>query len=123
MVVPPIIAFVDRHRASILVVIIFLFPFLGYLGAPSARRLVGKGEEVGIYSQPVSCSQLYCSLVVLPPLFPLFFCTIRNSSFCRWSNSESCFRETRFLRHACIRFFFGKLENLTCVYHRFGMGY
>jgi hypothetical protein len=63
MVVPPIIAVVNRHRARFLVVIIFLFPILGYLGAPSACRLVGKGEEVGIYSQPVSCSQLYCSIV------------------------------------------------------------
>jgi hypothetical protein len=96
MVVPPIIAFVDRSRARILAVIIFLFLILGYLGAPSVRRLVGRGEEVGIYSQPVSCSQLYCSLVVLPPLSPLFFCTIQNLWFCRWSIRESCFRETRF---------------------------
>jgi nitrate reductase NapE component len=35
MVVPPIIAFVDRSRARFLVVIIFLFPIIGYLGAPS----------------------------------------------------------------------------------------
>jgi hypothetical protein len=96
MVVPPIIAFVDRYRARFLVVIIFLFPILGYLGARSARRLGGKGEEIGIYSHPVSCSQLYCLLVVLPPLSPLFFCIIQNLWFCRWSISESCFRETRF---------------------------
>jgi hypothetical protein len=49
MVVPPIIAFVDRHRARFLVVIIFLFPILGYFGDLSARRLVGKGGEVGIW--------------------------------------------------------------------------
>jgi hypothetical protein len=71
MVVTPIIAFVDRHRAGFGCHNFPLF-FLGYLGVPSARWLAGKGEEVGICSQTVSCSQLDCWLVVLPPLSPLF---------------------------------------------------
>jgi hypothetical protein len=47
MVVPPIIAFVDRHRAGFGCHNFPLF-FLGYLGVPSARWLVEKGGEVGI---------------------------------------------------------------------------
>jgi hypothetical protein len=97
--VPPVIAFVNRHRARFFLVSKnLLFPdfkgnsvirvTVGWLG-----RGGGGGEVVIGLFQPVGQSQSAILSCASPPLF---FCTIQNLWFCRWSISESCFAKLDF---------------------------
>jgi hypothetical protein len=114
MVVPPIIAFVDRHRARFfLVVTIFLFP--DFLGISVIRVTVGWSGRRGGWHLASTASRLaavssivrYCPVASLSP-FLLYYSKFMVLSMV---NERKLSTQNLISRHACIQKYLWEKNN------------